>query len=516
MPICIKTLSRETSGAVSLLFAMIALLLFSFIGAAVDYSRWNNARSRTADALDAALLTAGRALQTAHAGEVAIAVAEKTFLENAKTRLNLVSPKVRVTIAPDGTALEASASGKLKTPFMGLLRIGTLSVEATSRVGFGFGSAGGGSDLEIAMMLDVTGSMCDDGNGPCTSSAKLDALKAAASDLVNIVLKGTSGSMPARIGLVPFSTYVRAGPNGSPAANAFMQTVTGLAPTWTGWIKECLAGSGTAASSSESWGTWTCTSEATRHVTNWPILPCLTERTGPAQLTDDPPGADNWMNSASGSRFPLSWDSSNTPIDPSGDGSTPAGANYIWNYSQDGICWDTPEENAMVPLTDDKVPLLERIDSLVGYGATAGGLGTQWAWYMLSPKWAAVWPATATAGPYSDTAPSGSNPPKLRKIAVLMTDGVYNAYRSWKDQDPVAINDGVKQLCTNMKAQGIEIYTIGFDLDALPPADKARAMDTLQSCGTDIHHFYDALNTEQLKQSFRDIAMQLSQLYIAR
>lgn len=97
-----------------------------------------------------------------------------------------------------------------------------------------------------------------------------------------------------------------------------------------------------------------------------------------------------------------------------------------------------------------------------------------------------------------------------------MTDGVYNVHRGSRGSDPVLVSDNAKQICTNMKAQGIEIYTVGFDLDALPAADNARAIDTLQSCGTDLSHFYEALDTAQLKQSFRDIAMQLSQLYIAR
>ena len=126
----------DTAGSVSLLFALSALLLFSFIGAAVDYSRWNNAASRTSDALDAALLSAGRALQTAASKEEAIAVAEKAFLENARTRLKLVGPTIKIDVSPDGTALEAFAAGKMKTPFMGLLRFAALDVAATSRVGF--------------------------------------------------------------------------------------------------------------------------------------------------------------------------------------------------------------------------------------------------------------------------------------------------------------------------------------------------------------------------------------------
>ena len=60
-------------------------------------------------------------------------------------------------------------------------------------------------------------------------------------------------------------------------------------------------------------------------------------------------------------------------------------------------------------------------------GTTAGQLGTAFAWYMLSPNWADIWPA--------DSKPAAYGTAKLRKIAVLMTDGAYNTLqaRSYSD-----------------------------------------------------------------------------------
>lgn len=508
----LNTLLSETSGSVSLLFAMIALLLFSFIGAAVDYSRWNNARSRTSDALDAALLTAGRTLQTAGTPEEAVAAAEVAFLQNARTRLNLIAPKVSVQVTPDGSALEGVAGGKMKTPFMGLLRVGALDVSATSRVGFGFGSASGGSDLEISLMLDMTGSMCNDGTGPCSSSAKLDALKAAASDLVSIVKQGGPGGPNVRVAVVPFSTRVRIGAAQDVAAENLMTRLTDLAPRISGWYKQWDNCSGGTVSSEDP-DTGSCSTWTPQYVTDAVIVPCVTDRTGPDEFTDAAPGPGRWLNGADGTRRPIAWDSEGTPINPGdGTGTSAADPTDLWDYNFDGFCWDVEVPNIIMPLTADKDTVLQRIDDLVAFGSTGGALGTAWTWYTLSPAWASVWSPDSAPGAY-DT--SGS-PPQLRKIAVLMSDGVYNTHRGWKGSDPVMVSNNAKQICTNMKAQGIEIYSIGFDLDSLPAADKARAIDTLQSCGTDLQHFYDALDTAQLKQSFRDIAMQLSQLYIAR
>ncbi len=516
----LEAFAPARSGSVSLMFGLLALVFFSLIGAAVDYSRWDNMKSRTADALDAALLAGGRALQTQATPAEAIEVAHKNFVENAK-KLSVIDPQVTISVTDDGQALEGVAWAKMKTPFLGLVKTKSLKVATTSKVGFsvGQGSAKGGSDLEISLMLDVTGSMCADGSGPCASSPKMDGLKSAASDLVNIILKGSSGSQSARIALVPFSTRILVGPPGDAATETVMKKVTNLDPTWTGWYKDWTSSgcTWTAGATSETNGTSVCATSTwtAAHAVNWKIVPCVTDRTGPEEFTDAAPGTNNWLNASDGTRRALYWDSDDTEMS-SEHGKTPDQPSDLWDYQSNPVCYDVDDKNKVMPLTSDKSALLGRINDLTGYGATSGALGTAWSWYMISPEWSGVWTGTSTPGSYTDTLAVGPNPPKLRKIAVLMTDGVYNAYRGWMDQDPVMVSNNAKSICTNMKAKGIEIYTVGFDLDALPAAEKARATDVLQSCGTDLQHFYDAINAEQLKVSFRDIALQLSQLFVAK
>ena len=59
-----------------------------------------------------------------------------------------------------------------------------------------------------------------------------------------------------------------------------------------------------------------------------------------------------------------------------------------------------------------------------------------------------------------------------------------------------------------MKAAGITVYTIGFELGG-----QQTAIDTLQQCASDPTKFFDAGNGEELQQAFRTIAIQLSQLH---
>jgi hypothetical protein len=84
------------------------------------------------------------------------------------------------------------------------------------------------------------------------------------------------------------------------------------------------------------------------------------------------------------------------------------------------------------------------------------------------------------------------------------------------NQDHQDASDDAKAVCTAMKAKGIEIYTVGFDLDSLPSSERTIAEDTLKSCGSSLEHFYNTLDPAELQNAFRDIAVQLSSVSLRR
>ena len=172
--------------------------------------------------------------------------------------------------------------------------------------------------------------------------------------------------------------------------------------------------------------------------------------------------------------------------------------------------------------------LKRRIDKLQTGGSTAGQLGTAWAWYLLSPKWNTVlqqaFPTSSPAAPYTDlTVLNAKGQPKLRKIAVLMTDGDYNinyckgveAKNSDQTPDINCNSENGKSLaqatslCTAMKAPvsggKIEVFTVGFQVSAA-------AKTFLTGCATDASHYYDATTEVALQAAFRDIALKISSL----
>jgi hypothetical protein len=186
----------------------------------------------------------------------------------------------------------------------------------------------------------------------------------------------------------------------------------------------------------------------------------------------------------------------------------------------------------VVPLTGNKTTLTNGVNALTAQGGTAGHVGTAWAYYMLSPNWSNVLTGVSTPAAYGND--------KHKKIAILMTDGEYNhTYQALKNSNqsgattysPLAAvaynsvagngteasglnsaNSATQALavCTQMKNRGIEVYTVGFELP------NQTAINTLSSCATDPTHFYNAADDEELKQSFRDIALKVSSLYLSK
>ncbi len=160
----------------------------------------------------------------------------------------------------------------------------------------------------------------------------------------------------------------------------------------------------------------------------------------------------------------------------------------------------------IVPLTADQDKLENEIKSFTASGTTAGHIAIQWAWYMLSSKWASFLPDGTGAAPAD---------PKLHKYAIIMTDGEFNtAYAGIKGNNvtsqPGASSDDAVSLCTKMKADGIEIFTIGFDLK------KQSAIDTLRACASPasggVTYFYNAATGAELDSVYQDIAAMIRRL----
>jgi Flp pilus assembly protein TadG len=168
--------------------------------------------------------------------------------------------------------------------------------------------------------------------------------------------------------------------------------------------------------------------------------------------------------------------------------------------------------SSIQPLTNKKKQLDSQIDSYVPGGGTAGHIGMAWGWNLISPNFSSIFTGSSTPADYTDAT--------AVKSVVIMTDGLFNtAYKSGDISDPnlqiTQSNDDFVSLCTNMKAKGVIVYTVGFGLLAENAADQATAKKSLSDCASSADHFFDTETELELSAAFDKIATQLSQLHIA-
>ncbi|HEX2840989.1 TadE/TadG family type IV pilus assembly protein [Hyphomicrobium sp.] len=447
----VRRFADETSGSIAIMFALILVALCLFVGGAVDIGRWLNAQHQTTAAADAAVLAGARMLQLNEKDVAgARAAAQKYYLENTKGRSGVVDDTIAFDAVDNGTAFAASGSAYLQTTFLNFAHVPKLRIAVPSKALL---RAGGKANdaVEISMMLDVTGSM---------GGSKITDLKKAANDLVAIVISDSSNYNPVRVAIVPFAEGVRLPSSANAKARGTPMDKVDLKYTSRG---------------------------KTTTYTYYPT-DCVVERTGTNKYTDAAPGSGNYVMTL--------FNDDNVKL---------------VNGKSYGTC-GLPAADELVPLTNDKVLLKNRIDNLVLSGATAGQIGTAWAWYTLSPNWNSLWATSAAASAY------GSGP---RKIAILMTDGEYNLQY---DVNGVSTNDRgagsaansdsttqARAVCTAMKAKGITVYTVGFALGS-----NATAITTLKQCATNSSMAYTPDSGAELQQAFRDIALKINQLYLTQ
>ncbi|MGE0055221.1 MAG: VWA domain-containing protein [Hyphomicrobium sp.] len=214
----VRGFRRDERGTVAMLFGMMSIVLVMLIGGAVDMGRWMHAYSETKAAVDASVLAGTRSLQVS-GGDVTLALntAKNFYKANTDGRTSVKGDTIDFKVNDIGTGIYATGTAYVETPFLAVASIPRLMLwkdggsdmpAAVTELG-----GGNGQKLEISVMLDTTGSM---------SGQKLTDLKAAAKDLVNIVLP--QGQSNARVALAPFAESVRPG-------NAYLNRVRGARPS---------------------------------------------------------------------------------------------------------------------------------------------------------------------------------------------------------------------------------------------------------------------------------------------
>ena len=539
----IQGFRRDHKGSVATIFAL-AFVPVAFLSLVmIDFSRASTARTNMQQTLDASTLLAARS--TAITDPQLQTVGSNSFNAQIATNLGLTVLTDTYASGANNTVV-ADATGTVAPLVAGMFLGGPIQVAAHSEVVRSM------NRLEIAMVLDTTGSM---------AGSKISNLQTAADNFIDTMASAAAKSSitnPVKISIVPFSSTVKIqAPVSMTSYNTTSYTVTGL-PTWldgrarmTPWNLDLFTiASSTAAridrfaklkQMGQSWGG------------------CVENRAQPYDVTDDPPLATAATASPTTAQAqsmfaPYFW-----PDEPD---TTYTKVNFGTsqnNYLSDGYAsntaasvltsWLVPQGSStkytvapktgtnpagftygpnsgcamqqMQRLTTDFASLKTTVSGLVASGETNIPIGLAWGWHTLSPN-----------APLADG--SAYTAPNLTKIVVLMTDGdntmstvsdsnnsYYHGYGYiWQNKlgttssnaatRTTAIDGRMQLLCTNMKAKGIVIYTVGVGVSTSSKA-------LLQACATTTDQYYDVNSTgTNMDAAFSAIAGSIQNLRISK
>lgn len=480
----LRIFGKERSGSFGILMAMVLAVITLSAGFAVNLAQLYNVRSGLRQALDAAVTSTARDITIgkidAKDAQTWVerflkANGDPTFMGGDK----LVLDRLAIDKAKSTIEVAGHVDVDLYFPLFGLSnerRVTNVSAAVYAD-----------KKIEVAMMLDVTGSMAKKGN-----KDKIGDLKTAATKAVEAMLKYQDPKNPrVRVALVPYASGVNVG---DLAGNVYAEQSgkSDVPPT----AEDAVVG-GKRGSPLPKFGDYVAAvTKAFPHYDN-----CATERKdkdGKADLTDD--GPDTVRLNKSGKKYY-------------------ALVNRDNNLTGEGMnkCPDAK----VIPLTADQDALLDSIEDFQASGYTAGAIAIQWTYYMLSPKWRDAI-KTASLG----NGPADHDERKISKVAILMTDGQFNTAfagvsSNFNGQGSKA-RQSAEAICKNMKNDDIEIFTIGFDLDNKDMSKEERdaAKGVLKNCATAdssaIKHYYEASTGEDLNNALQEIISNTERLALTQ
>ncbi|WP_375775121.1 pilus assembly protein TadG-related protein [Bradyrhizobium sp. ma5] len=205
----IRRFSRATDGNVAVIFTFAILPILAFVGAAVDYTRANNARTAMQSALDSTALMLSKDLTMGTITAAQIPSKAQTYFNSLFTNKDGQGIAISATYTtPTSTAAATillSGSGYINTYFM---KFADLSGGNFRKVNFGSSTTTtwGNVKMRVALALDNTGSMSQNG--------KITALRnavAGTGGLIDQLSALSKNNGDVYISVIPFAKVVNLG-----------------------------------------------------------------------------------------------------------------------------------------------------------------------------------------------------------------------------------------------------------------------------------------------------------------
>jgi Flp pilus assembly protein TadG len=314
-------------GNIAVIFAIAAVPIISFVGAAIDYTRANASRSSMQAALDSVALMLSKDLTSGVIKPEDVNSKAQTYFTALYTNTDANSVSVNAVYTPSSGSTKATikidGSANVPTNFMKVAGFPKLDIGTSSTTTWGL------QRMRVALALDVTGSMNNDG--------KMTAMKPAAKKLIDTLSAMAVTPGDVYISIIPFAKDVNVGASNKDANwinwSEWDSDNQDCTWNWNGWkwVQNC---------STKSHSTWNG---------------CVTDRDQP-------------------------YDTMNTA--PTGGPSTQF---YAEQYN---AC---PAQ--LMQLSYDFAALKAKIDSLTPNGGTNQPIGIAWGWQSLSNTGPLTYPA---------------------------------------------------------------------------------------------------------------------------
>ncbi|WP_061021302.1 TadE/TadG family type IV pilus assembly protein [Bradyrhizobium sp. CCH5-F6] len=381
-------------GNIAVIFAIALVPVLSFVGAAIDYSRAAQARSSMQSALDSAALMLSRDLSSGTITTSQLSTKAQAYFNALFTDTNTL-PSVNVAATYNastsiGSTIQLSGTGTYTTTFMKIAGFPTLDIGTTST------SAWGLTRMRVALVLDVTGSMADDG--------KMPAMQTAAKNLIDQLSALAKNNGDVYISIVPFSKDVNVGS-------------TNYTKSWIDW-SDWEAANGTCSNTN-----YTKRSSCVNNGKTW-----------------TPKNHNTWTGCVTDRD--QNYDTKNT---------TPVSGNSSTLFPAEQYTYCNPSNSAYIqpimPLSYDWTSLKSLVDKLVPTGNTNQGIGLAWGWMTLSTGDPMNAPAKDTNYTYKDA-------------IVLLSDGLNTQNRWYNNASQIDARQKILCDNAKAQPYNVTIYTV--------------------------------------------------------
>jgi Flp pilus assembly protein TadG len=213
----VREFRKDARGNVAIIFALVSIPLVALVGAAVDYTRASSARTALQTALDSAALMISKDAATMTSGE--ITARAQQYVNSLYVSTDAPIQSFSATYTPNtgsGATILLKAGGNIPTYFMRVMgsNFNTLPIKTSSTTNWG------STRTRVALVLDNTGSMQDNG--------KMAALQSAATDMITKLSNFNNVTGDVYISIVPFAKDVNVGTS----------NVNASWLNWTEWMAE--------------------------------------------------------------------------------------------------------------------------------------------------------------------------------------------------------------------------------------------------------------------------------------